>query len=176
MFGFLFFLTMVYCWRGKVGCEARNQADWICFLLGRWLSEFLVTDCQSHLYKGDESKWTRSLVDRVPKTALFTQVTYKGQSFPFCVSDGGSFHLSILKRSGSSNGLWSHIGTCLPPWFLLLFFILLLYYSSDLCVWKHQIQFPTETYSGNFIFPSSFIFFSLFLLLFLFIIRSMASA
>lgn len=132
MFGFLFFLTMVYCWRGKAGREARNQADWICFLLGRWLSEFLVTDCQSHLYKGDESKWTRSLVDRVPKTALFTQVTYKGQSFPFCVSDGGSFHLSILKHSVSSNGFCSchwHVSPSVV-FVVVLYFVVVLFLRS----------------------------------------------
>lgn len=118
---------------------------------GHWL-----TECLKQLYL------LRSLV----KTSPFPSVC-----LIVMTSISASWNILVAPM-----GCAPAVGMHLPPCFLLLFFIFLLYYSSDLCVWKHQVQFPTETCSGNFIFPSSFILSTLFLLLVLFITRSSRSS
>lgn len=126
---------------GKVGREARNQADWTCFLLGGCLLEFLVDSFQSHACRGDEkNKQGHWLTECLKQFCLLRSLV---KTNPFCsvclmvaASISASWNILVAPM-----GCGLAVGMHLPLWFLLLFFIFLLYYSSDLCVWKHQVRF-----------------------------------
>lgn len=122
VFGFLFILTMVYCWGGKVGREARNQADWTCFLLGGCLSEFLVDSFQSHACRGDDkNKQGHWLTECLKQFFLLRSLV---KTNPFCsvclmvaASISASWNVLVAPM-----GCGPAVGMHLPLWFLLLFF------------------------------------------------------